>query len=161
MEKKKTKDDYRKESFDYMQMMLFACDTPKWGRELHEVCAGITYRRMYDILATLVNRGYMTASLEPTKYGRINRYTRIKFYSEADYWADIQESIKNRRVDNLPFKTLSPNIQVVYANKYAQLSGDFKEINQVEGTKYEMQHSTIRQSRQRVYVGSVYNGMML
>lgn len=161
MDKNKTKNDYRKESFDYIQMMLFACDTPKWGRELHEVCTGITYRRMYDILATLVNRGYMTASLEPTKYGRINRYTRIKFYSEADYWADIQESIKNRKVDSLPFKTINPDIQVVYQNKYAQLMGEFKEIKPVEGVKYEMTHSKMPLSRQRVYVGSVYNGMML
>jgi hypothetical protein len=158
---KRTKHDYRKEAYDYMQIMLFACDTPKWGRELHEVCEGITYRRMYDILATLVNRGYMTASLQPTKYGRINRYTRIKFYSEEDYWADVRAVIDAKKVDALPFKTISPDIQVVYENNYAQLSGDFKEINVAQGTKYDMQHSTMKPSRQRVYVGSVYNGMML
>jgi hypothetical protein len=161
MEKNRSKYSYKKEAFNIANQILLATEQPKFGYELKETIEGVTYRRLYFILKQLINYGYMAVSKKQKKVGHVNAYTRIKFYKEVDYWNDINMQAQAIKNGDAPMPTISPNIQVVYANKYYQLIGNYKEIPPVKGERQLERHVKVPTPKMRVYVGSVYNGMML
>lgn len=161
MEKNRSKYSYKKEAFNIANQILLATEQPKFGHELKETIEGVTYRRMYFILKHLIDYGYMAVTKKQKKVGYVNVYTRIKFYKEEDYWNDINMQAQAIKNGDATSQSIDSKIQVLYANKYDQLTRDYIEIEPMKGQAQKERHVTVPIPKMRVYPGSVYNGMML